>query len=56
VFNKSNGLNSIENVEETGLREVLTYMSWEAATTEYEVQYQKVAERAAKNKGGGMNY
>ena len=56
MFNKSNGLNSIENVEETGLREVLTYMSWESANIEHEVQYQKAAERAAKNKGGGMNY
>tara|TARA_R110002020_G_scaffold130044_2_gene291055 strand:+ start:1744 stop:1860 length:117 start_codon:yes stop_codon:yes gene_type:complete len=38
------------------LREVLTFLSWEAATTEYEMQYRKELERKEKNRGGNMSY
>ena len=55
MFDKSNGLNSIENVEGSKLREVLTYLSWETATTEYEIAYQREAQKKEKNKGG-MSY
>lgn len=55
VFNRGNNLNSIENVEETKLREVLTFMSWESANIKYEMEYQRIAQKKANNKGG-MSY
>lgn len=56
MFDKNNGLNSIENVEESGLREVLTFLSWETATSSYEMEYRKEMERKEKYKNGGMSH
>tara|TARA_R110000744_G_scaffold89619_4_gene174236 strand:+ start:15918 stop:16082 length:165 start_codon:yes stop_codon:yes gene_type:complete len=50
VFTRANNLNAIENVEETDLREVLTYLSWESADAEYKQEYQKEYTRKQKNK------
>ena len=52
VFTKGTKHNAIESVEETNLREVLTYLSWESADAEYTMEYQKEYQRRMKNKNG----
>ncbi len=55
VFTRANKLNAIENVEETDLREVLTYLSWESADAEYTMEYQKLYQKKMKNKMNSIN-
>jgi hypothetical protein len=51
VFSKPYKWSPIESVEHAGVWEVLTYMSWKAAQSEYKSEYQKLAQKAQKNKG-----
>jgi hypothetical protein len=51
VFTKSWKYNAIESVEEAGVWEVLTYMSWKSAQAEYKNKFEELAQKQAKQKG-----
>ena len=42
--------NAIESVEEAGVYEVLTYMSWKTAQADYKYEYKKLADKQQKQR------
>ena len=51
VFSKAWKETPVESVENADLWEVLTFMSWKIAQSEYKSQYQELAQKAQKQKG-----
>ena len=51
IFSKAWKESPVESVENATLWEVITYMSWKTAQSEYKQAYQDLAQKAHKQKG-----